>query len=145
MSPLLLTGLAGVLILLAMAFLIRRKPRREVPAYYRTRHWAEFSKAIKEKHGNCCAVCGTDWQRKRGVRLQVHHFRYRDGEGRSLDFREGEDDVTCLCSRHHRKGAYGPDRVRRDRRWYLAGKFVRWVLFLPFRLLGNLVRSDGTA
>jgi hypothetical protein len=88
MHPLLLGGLVALaLIVLLLAFLLRPVPRREVPAYYQTDHWAQFSRETKEARGYRCAVCDLGWQGKKGVRLQVHHYGYRDAQGKSLDFR----------------------------------------------------------
>jgi hypothetical protein len=149
MDPIVLFAVASavvaVLLLLLTALLARRErraPPHEIPAYYRSEHWRAVAEATKQAHDYRCAVCNKDWQARRakGVKLQVHHYRYH-AQGQSLDYRERPQDVTCLCTDHHPKGPYSKAQIRQDCLRYLLRKYAWKLLTLPFRLAWWLVRG----
>ncbi len=101
--------------------------------YLSSPHWARLRQKAAHHYDYRCAVCGLDW-RKRGRRLDVHHYSYRR-HGQSILARERLTDLCCLCEWHHPKGPFSKAHVRAWRREYLLRKFLGWLMILPFRLL----------
>lgn len=106
--------------------------------YLASPHWTQLRQKAVRYYRYRCAVCGTDW-RSRGRRLDVHHYSYRRN-GQLIFNRERLSDLCCLCEWHHPKGSLSKAQLRAWRRHYLLKKLLRWLAWLPFRLLWQACR-----
>ena len=72
--------------------------------YLRSDHWQRFRCYVLEFWEYSCSLCGRNENSSKILSsLDVHHRRYERQDGESVLFREGLNDVICLCRRCHKK------------------------------------------
>lgn len=87
--------------------------------YLKTFHWMKMKNRLYSKY-NKCFFCGS----KDG--LNIHHRRYKNKKGKSILFREREQDLLVICRECHKKihDKYGT-KVLSDKFLKVTAQFVR--------------------